>query len=121
MTTTADLMRADFATLPDLIRANAAATPDKTAIADDSTTITYAELDRAMDRVAAALQRDGTAQGQAVAIVSHPSVEQAIVFLGSVRAGSIAAPVQPSATPDQIAAMVARCSGSLEATTDVRT
>ena len=101
-----DLLARDFGTLPDLIRRHAANQPDKLAIADGDAQITYAELDRAMDRAAAALQRDGTAQGQAVAIVSYPSVAQPIVFLAAVRAGSIAAPIQPSATPEQIAGMV---------------
>jgi acyl-CoA synthetase (AMP-forming)/AMP-acid ligase II len=101
-----DLLAQPFGTLPDLIRHHAAAQPDKLAIADDDSYVTYAELDALMDRAAAALQRDGTAQGQAVAMVSYPSVAQAIVFLAALRAGAIAAPIQPSATPDQIAGMI---------------
>ena len=107
MDTIADLLARDFGTLPDLIRANAARQPDKLAIADDDGHISYAELDRLMDRVAVALQRDGTAQRQAVASVSYPSVAQAVVFLGALRAGALAAPIQPSATPEQIAGMIA--------------
>ena len=107
MQTAAEMLAADFGTLPDLIRANAATFADKIAIADDDRHVTYAELDRLMDRVAAALQHGGTAQGQAVATVSYPSVEQAVVFLGALRAGALAAPIQPSATPEQIAGMIA--------------
>ncbi len=107
MTTAADMLATDFATLPDLIRANAVTYADRIAIADDETHITYAELDAAMDRVAASLQRDGTAQRQAVAMVSYPCVAQGIVFLAALRAGSVAAPIQPSATPEQIAGMIA--------------
>ena len=73
----------------------------------DGRSVTYEELDRAMDRVAAALQRDGTKQRQAVASVAYPCVAQALVFLGALRAGSVAAPIQPSATPAQIAGMIA--------------
>ena len=107
MTEATDLLAADFGLLADLIAAHARERGGKAAIADEHDAITYAELDEAMDRVAAALQRDGTRQGQAVAIVAHPSVAYAIVFLGALRAGSVAAPIAPSATPAQIAAMVA--------------
>lgn len=106
-TTAADLLDRDFGTLPDLIRAHALRAPEKLAIADDDRAIGYGDLDRLMDRIAAALQRDGTAQRQAVASVSYPSVAQAAVFLGTLRAGSVAAPIQPSATPEQIAGMIA--------------
>lgn len=106
MIDTAAMLAEPFGLLPDLIRHHARSQPEKLAIADGDTQINYAELDRAMDRVATALQRDGTAQRQAVAMVAYPSVEQAIVFLGALRAGSIAAPIQPSATPEQIAGMI---------------
>ena len=113
MTEAAQLLDRDYGTLPDLIRANATRVPDKVAIADDDTQVTYAQLDRLMDRVAAALQRDGTAQRQAVASVAYPCVAQAVVFLGSLRAGSVAAPIQPSATPEQIAGMIADSGANL--------
>jgi acyl-CoA synthetase (AMP-forming)/AMP-acid ligase II len=106
MTDAAQLLDREFGTLPDLIRANAAREPDKVAIADDDTQVTYAQLDRLMDRIAAALQEGGTAQRQAVASVAYPCVAQAVVFLGTLRAGSVAAPIQPSATPEQIAGMI---------------
>ena len=105
--TAADLLASDFATLPDLVRAHAAERGAKIAIADEAGAITYSVLDRLMDRVAAGLQRHDVPQGAAVAIVAHPSVAQAVAFLGAVRAGCLATPIAPSATPDQIAAMVA--------------
>ena len=107
--TAAELLATDFATLPDLLRAHAAERPDKLAITDSVTEATYAELDTMSDRIAAALQRDGVGQGQAVAIVAYPGTHQALVYLGALRAGCVSAPIQPSATPEQIAAMVADC------------
>jgi acyl-CoA synthetase (AMP-forming)/AMP-acid ligase II len=101
-----DLLAQSFGTLPDLIRRHAATQPNKLAITDGDAEATYAELDAAMDRAAAALQRDGTVQGQAVAMVSYPSVAQSIIFLAALRAGSVAAPIQPSATAEQIAGMI---------------
>lgn len=113
MESIADQLAQPFGTLPDLIRRHAAEQPDKIAITDGDDELTYRALDTIMDRAAAALQRDGTVQGQAVAMVSYPSVAQAAVFLAAVRAGSIAAPIQPSATPEQIAGMIADSGANL--------
>jgi acyl-CoA synthetase (AMP-forming)/AMP-acid ligase II len=113
MERTEDLLAQPFGTLPDLIRRHAAAQPEKIAIADGDAQITYAELDALMDRAATALQRGGTVPQQAVAMVSYPSVAQSVIFLAALRAGSIAAPIQPSATPDQIAGMVADSGANL--------
>ena len=109
MTTAADLLASDFATLPDLIAAHARERPERIALADDAGTLDYAGLDRMMDQVAAALQRDGVVQGQAVAIVAQPGVAYATVFLGVLRAGSVPTPLSPSATPAAIGAMIADC------------
>ncbi|PTW49259.1 acyl-CoA synthetase (AMP-forming)/AMP-acid ligase II [Sphingomonas faeni] len=107
MTTAADMLATGFATLPDLIRAHALERGDRTAVADAQGGIDYRTLDATIDRVAAALQRDGVAPGSAVAIVAAPTTDYAAVFLGAVRAGCVATPIAPSATPAAIAAMIA--------------
>ncbi len=81
----------------------------KTALAALEGSIDYATLDALMDRVAAALQRDSVAQGQAVAIVAASRIEYGAVFLGALRAGCVAAPLAPSSTPESLAAMIADC------------
>ena len=107
---TADaLLTSDFATLPDIIREHARERSSKTAVADAEGSYSYAELDAMMDRVAAALQRDGVEQGQSVAIISASSIAYAAVFLGALRAGCVAAPLAPSSTPEALAAMIADC------------
>ncbi len=103
------MLASDFATLPELIRAHAAERGQKAALVFGDAWLSYAQLDRGLDRVAAALQRDGVKRGQAVAILAATSLEYAVIFLGAIRAGCVAAPIQPSATPDQIAAMVKDC------------
>ena len=105
----ADLLNSDFATLPDILRVHAIERGDKIAVADADATLTYAELDTLMDRIAAALQRDGVQQGQSVAIIAAASVEYAAVFMGTLRAGCVAAPLAPSSTPESLAAMVTDC------------
>jgi acyl-CoA synthetase (AMP-forming)/AMP-acid ligase II len=109
MMTAQDLLATEFATLSQLIAAHALERPAKVAVADDARAIDYATLDRTMNQVAVALQQHGVAQGQAVAILAHPGVAQACVFLGALRAGCLAAPIAPSATPAAIAAMIADC------------
>ena len=107
---TADaLLTSDFATLPDIIREHARERSSKTAVADAEGSYSYAELDAMMDRVAATLQRDGVEQGQSVAIISASSIAYAAVFLGTLRAGCVAAPLAPSSTPEALAAMIADC------------
>lgn len=103
------MLASDFATLPDLIAAHARERGDKAALVFGDTVLTYAELDRSMDRIAASLQRDGVPAGAAVAILAPSSIEYALVFLGALRAGCVAAPLAPSATPAQLAAMIADC------------
>lgn len=107
MTTAADMLATGFATLPDLIRAHGRERGNLLALADSRHAIDYAALDRLMDRVASALRRDGVAKGMAVAIVAAPSVEYMAIFLGAVRAGCVATPIAPSATPEAIVAMIA--------------
>lgn len=113
MQTAADMLASEFATLPDLIAAHARERGARVALADAGQTLDYAALDRAMDGVAAALQHDGVAPGMAVAIIAQASVDYATVFLGALRAGCVATPLAPSATPAALAAMVADCGAPL--------
>ena len=96
-----------FRAIPDLIREHAAARPRHLALAAGDERLDYAALDALMDRVAAALQRDGCRPGDTVAICAHNSPRYAAVFLGALRAGVAVAPIAPSVTPAQFGAMVA--------------
>ncbi len=107
--TAEEMLTSDFATLPDLVSAHASERGAKTALADANGSMDYSALDLTMDRVAAALQRSGVAPGSAIAIVALNSVAYGAVFLGILRAGCVAAPLAPSATPEAIAAMIADC------------
>lgn len=111
--TAAEMLAGDFAALPDLIRAHAAEQGDKVALAEADGELDYASLDALMDRIAAALQRDGVVQGQAVAIVASASIDYAAVFLGALRAGCLATPLAPSGTPESIVAMIADCAAPI--------
>ncbi|MBX9814557.1 MAG: acyl--CoA ligase, partial [Sphingomonas sp.] len=97
----------DFATLASSIALHARERGRAPALIAEGETLDYAGLDAAMDRVAAALQRDGLARGQAVAICGAAGLDYVAVFLGTLRAGGAATPLAPSATPAQLAAMIA--------------
>jgi len=88
-----------------LVRRHARERPAHPAILMVGRTVTYGELDTAMDRVAATLQAKGGAAREPVAICAATSVEYVIAFLGALRAGMAAAPIPPSLLPDAIAAM----------------
>lgn len=98
-----------YTPVPEMMRAFAAANPEKIALIQDERQISYDALDAAMDRVAAALQHDGVAPGESVAICAATSIEYACAFLGALRAGVAVAPIAPSSTPESIVDMVADC------------
>jgi acyl-CoA synthetase (AMP-forming)/AMP-acid ligase II len=67
----------------------------------------YATLDAMVDRIAAALQRDGLAPRDVVTICAANSLEYVAVLIGVLRAGGCVAPLAPSATAESIALMQA--------------
>lgn len=99
------ILEDSFHTLPYLIHLQAKARPDHPALVQDGQTVSYAELDRLMDRVAASLQRDGIKPREAVAICAGTSLSYAAVFLGSLRAGVAVAPLAPSSSPESLVGM----------------
>ncbi len=108
-----DLLALPFATLPELVRAHAAERPQHVALIDGERTFTYAQLDALVDRVAAALQRDGVHQRDTVAICAPSSLEYVAAFLGVLGAGAVVCPLTASATAEQLAAMVRDCGARL--------
>jgi acyl-CoA synthetase (AMP-forming)/AMP-acid ligase II len=101
-----NLLNTEFALITDLIRQHAADDPQRLALMEGEHQMDYGALDVLMDRIAAALQRDGLQAGDAVAICAGMSIEYAAVFLGALRAGVVVAPLAPGATPASLARMV---------------
>ena len=82
---------ADTTPLPELIRVLALTQPQADALICNDLRLSYGALDQLMDRVACALQRDGLAPGEAIAICAANSIEHAALFLGAMRAGVVTA------------------------------
>ena len=106
MNTPAACLAAPFGTIPALIRLHAREAPQRRALLLDGQLLDYAALDAAMDRVAAALQRDGVGPGEAVALCAATSLGYAVTYLGALRAGVVVAPLAPGSTADSLELML---------------
>lgn len=104
---------ADFRPLTEQIAETARKAPARRALADERHSLTYAQLDAMMDRIAASLQRDKVTPREAIAICALSSVEYLAVFLGALRAGIVVAPLAPGSTPESLAAMLADCGAKI--------
>jgi acyl-CoA synthetase (AMP-forming)/AMP-acid ligase II len=102
-----------FSSLPDRIRALAAMRPNHPALIQDERILSYGELDQAMDRIAASLQRAGCKPQDVIAICALNSIAYVEVFCGALRAGVVTAPLAPSATAESLVRMIADCGANL--------
>lgn len=98
-------LQAEFGSYRGILARWAEIHPDKPALRDDECEISWAELDNKIERIAARLIETGLERGQSVAILGTSCIYYALVFLGAVRAGGVAAPLTTSASRDQLAGM----------------
>lgn len=96
-----------FGSIPALIHVTASERPTQPALILDGHTLTYVELDRLIGRAASSLQRDGLTPGQVIAACASTSFEYVALFLAVLRAGGLMTPLPPSATPQNLSAMLA--------------
>ena len=97
----------DFGSFAELIAAHALNQPDRVALHEGDEQLTWAETAALVNRIAAQLQTDGLEHGQAVSILGTTTVQYALAYLAAIVAGGCAAPLTTSATPTQLAAMMA--------------
>lgn len=82
-------------TIDDLFRACVRHTPDRRAVVDATCALTYAELDRRVEKLARHLRASGLAVGELVAVDLPPSVDIAVAMLGVMRARGAFVPLDP--------------------------
>ena len=111
--TAEDILAQTFGSIPQLIASHAARDPGHQALIQDQHSLSFAELDAAMDRVAASLQRDGLRAQDSIAICAGASIDYAVLFFGALRAGVTVAPLAPSSTAESLLAMIADCGARL--------
>lgn len=95
-----DLTSEKFATLIELLRYRAFSQPDKIAYTflqndDDAVDLTYAELDRQAQTIAAYLQTTQKASKERVLLLYPPGLEYIAAFFGCLYAGAVAVPAYP--------------------------
>ncbi|WP_238009491.1 amino acid adenylation domain-containing protein [Dactylosporangium sp. AC04546] len=103
-----------------LFEAQAAATPDAVAVESGAETVTYAELDRRADAVAARLAALGAGPERLVAIMLDRGADLIVAALGVLKAGAGYLPIDPAYPAERIAFLLADAAPvALVATGDV--
>jgi long-chain acyl-CoA synthetase len=108
-----EILARPFGSVADLVRFHAGDRPRAAALLHGERRVTYAQLDALMDRVVAALARDGVRAGESIALCAANSIEYSVLFLGALRAGVVSALIPPSAPADSIAKMEADAGAKL--------
>ena len=89
-------------TVGQVLSRSAARSPDRLALTFADRSWTYAELDRAAGRVAAALLAQGLTPGDRVAAFGHNSDAYLLLYLGCAKAGLVHVPVNFNARRDEL-------------------
>jgi long-chain acyl-CoA synthetase len=98
--------------LHDLFQDTAARVPDKVALVCGAERYTYADLARAVDRLAAALQRCGVQKGDRVAIFLENGFEAVVSIYAALRAGAVFMPINSQTKTDKLGYMLNDASAS---------
>jgi long-chain acyl-CoA synthetase len=88
--------------LADLVREAAAASPEKPALVTGGATVTWADLDRDVDRLAAGLGAAGHESGARIGILLPNCVDYVICYFGVLRAGLVAVPLNTGYTAPEL-------------------
>ena len=96
-------------TVADLLRTAAAEEPNRIAVGEAATgrAVSWAVLDDLVDRVATGLSRLGLVAGYRVMIVMPNRIEFVAAYLGALRAGMVAVPVNPRSTTGELVRVIA--------------
>ncbi len=105
------------APLPELFQAQVQRTPERTAVVQEETTLTYAELNARANQLAHLLIARGIGPGDSVAVLVPRSVEWIVGLLAITKAGATYVPIDPGYPADRIAFMLAEVTPALVLTT----
>jgi long-chain acyl-CoA synthetase len=92
--------------LAELVRAAASAHPDKPALIDEDVTVTWSELDQAVDKAAGGLLAAGRVPGDRIGILLPNSIEFAVAYFAILRAGLVAVPFNTAYTASELSYQV---------------
>jgi long-chain acyl-CoA synthetase len=109
--------------LADLVRRQVAAQPGGVALVQPRPVrrmVTWAELGRRVDAIAAGLSAHGLVAGHRIAIVGPNSIEFVIAYLATLRAGYVAVPINPESTITELRSMINDCGARVLFTADAQ-
>jgi acyl-CoA synthetase (AMP-forming)/AMP-acid ligase II len=81
--------------ITELLNLHAQQQPAKAAVITDEGSLTYAELEQAVESMAQFLLGRGLRRGNRVAMHWHNSIDLVVLMLGAFRAGLVAVPINP--------------------------
>jgi long-chain acyl-CoA synthetase len=102
-----------------LLRASAERAPDRTALVFFGARTSYAQLDRAADRFAHVLRSMGVEKGDRVSLHLPTSPAFVIAFMGAMRAGALAVPMNPLFVERELAILLAETEPRVSVTIDL--
>jgi long-chain acyl-CoA synthetase len=95
-------MSPDPRNLADLVGRAAAHSGEKTALVDGTRSLTWSELEHAVDRFAAAVSARSLVAGDRVGLLLANSIEFVVAYFGVLRAGLVALPLNTAYTADEL-------------------
>jgi long-chain acyl-CoA synthetase len=98
--------------LADLVARHAEAQPGAVALVQPipvRRAVTWAELDRRIDAVAAGLSAHGLVAGHRIALVGPNCIEFVVAYFATLRAGYVAVPINPQSTAKELRALINDC------------
>jgi acyl-CoA synthetase (AMP-forming)/AMP-acid ligase II len=93
-------------TMPDVMAHHAVHAPDHTALVFGDRRISWAEMNRGINRVANRLLAAGITKGDKVATLMRTSLEHFYLMWGTMKAGAVAVPISALLSPEQICGLV---------------
>jgi long-chain acyl-CoA synthetase len=91
------------------LSASAGRFADKPALIAGNRTLSYGELDRLSDRLAAALRARGVARGERVIVFMDNCWEAVVAIFAVLKAGAVFSPINPSTKADKLAFVLNNC------------
>ena len=88
---------------------SAAKYPEKIALVDGQRRCSYRDLDEQVTRFAQVLRARGMQRGDRVVIFTDNSVETVVAIFGTLRAGGVFSPVNPTTKADKLAFILGNC------------
>ncbi|GHJ48851.1 hypothetical protein Cs7R123_61930 [Catellatospora sp. TT07R-123] len=104
------------ASVLDLFEAQAATHPDRVAVATETGTVCYAELDARANQIAHQLRALGVDRGSVVAVLLERGTRLPAAMLGVWKAGAAYLPVDPSYPAERVAQMLATAGATMVVT-----